>query len=51
MYKKKKFEFTKIVNNKSFVKNPIKGGTPAIENRQTVNVNVKKKLNFKSLNE
>lgn len=51
MYKKKKFEFIKIISSKSFVKNPIKGGTPAIENKQTVSVKVKKKLNFKSLNE
>jgi hypothetical protein len=35
----------------NFEKKPTNGGTPAIENKTTVTVLKKKKLNFKSANE
>jgi hypothetical protein len=36
-YKRKKELFTKSVNINNLLKKPIKGGTPAIENRRIVN--------------
>jgi hypothetical protein len=36
-YKRKKELFTKSVNINNLLKKPIKGGTPAIENRSIVN--------------
>lgn len=50
-YKRKKELFTKSVNINNLLKKPIKGGTPAIENRRIVNTSKWKLLKWKLLNE
>lgn len=50
-YKRKKELFTKSVNINNLLKKPIKGGTPAIENRSIVNTSKWKLLKWKLLNE
>lgn len=46
----KKFELIKLIKRRIFEKNPIKGGTPAIEKRTTVNKKTKYVLYLKSAN-
>ena len=50
-YKRKKELFTKSVNINNLLKKPIKGGTPAIENRSIVKTSKWKLLKWKLLNE
>ena len=50
-YKRKKELFTKSVNINNLLKKPIKGGTPAIENRSIVNTSKWKLLKWKLLKE
>ncbi len=50
-YKRKKELFTRSVNINNLLKKPIKGGTPAIENRSIVNTSKWKLLKWKLLNE
>ena len=50
-YKRKKELFTRSVNINNLLKKPIKGGTPAIENRSIVKTSKWKLLKWKLLNE
>ena len=50
-FNKKKELFTKSVNINNLLKKPIKGGTPAIENRSIVNTSKWKLLKWKLLKE
>lgn len=51
LYRRKKFELVSSTIKKSFEKNPINGGTPAIENNKTVTVKRKKGFKLKPVKE
>lgn len=51
MYNSIKLELIRPIKINNFEKNPINGGTPAIENNETAIIVVKNVLNLKSTNE